>query len=231
MNAISAPTNRRSISGPRGLQVDLPARQAWVGDRPVELSALGFDMLCLLLDRCGDVVTTDDLAQLVWGHERAGEPSYIHTAVYRLRTALNDAGASNLIRNVRGVGYTMVGRRAPDNLMEEQGVLEAAIRAAHTPIMILDTERRLRFANRPVADLLGYEESELEQIETTNMFSPPERDQEQATAFQQVIAGSELRNASTEFVRSDGSRLPVKLDLSPILTRGSVVGVLVEIRK
>jgi len=218
------------MSGPRGLEVDLPARQAWVGSHPVELSALGFDMLCLLVERVGDVVTTDDLAQLVWGHERAGEPSYIHTAIYRLRTALNQAGAVGLIRNVRGVGYTMVGARPPSNLIQEPAVLEATIRAARTPLAIIDEERRLQFGNAALGEMLGYDEAELARLDTTTVFSSPDHDATRTNVLQDVMSGLSVLARSVEMVKSNGERITVSADLSPIITRGQVVAVLAEFR-
>lgn len=221
---------RRSISGPRGLEVDLPARQAWVGSQPVELSALGFDMLCLLVDRVGDVVTTDDLAQLVWGHERAGEPSYIHTAIYRLRTALNQAGASGLIRNVRGVGYTMVGARPPSDLVQEPAVLEATIRAAQTPLAIIDGDRRMQFANAALGAVLGYEEPELARVDIGAAFAPSAADSERGGSLQDVMSGMQILGRSVELTKSNGERITLAADLSPIITRGQVVAVLAEFR-
>ena len=219
MSTAADQAERRSLKGPRGLEVDLPARQAWVGSRPVELSALGFDMLYLLVDRVGDVVTTDDLAQLVWGHERAGEPSYIHTAIYRLRTALNDAGAVGLIKNVRGVGYTMVGARPPSDLVEEPAVLEAAIRAAQTPLMIIDTERRVQFANAALGALLGFDEAEMARFDTSTVLSP-----------QDLTSGESVHARAVELEHASGSRIAVSVDLSPITLRGQVVAMLAEMR-
>ena len=230
MTTSADQATRRSLSGPRGLEVDLPARQAWVGSQPVELSALGFDMLCLLVERVGDVVTTDDLAQLVWGHERAGEPSYIHTAIYRLRTALNQAGATGLIRNVRGVGYTMVGARPPSNLVQEPAVLEATIRAAQTPLAIIDGERRLQFANAALGELLGYNEAELARLDTSAVFSPAGTEEQRAGSLQEVMSGMRIVAQSVELVKSNGERITVSADLSPIITRGQVVAILAEFR-
>lgn len=221
---------RRSLSGPRGLEVDLPARQAWVGNQPVELSALGFDMLCLMVERVGDVVTTDDLAQLVWGHERAGEPSYIHTAIYRLRTALNQAGATGLIRNVRGVGYTMVGARPPSDLMGEPAVLEATIRAARTPLMLVDTDRRIQFANAALGELLGYDDAELSRLDISSVLSLTGSDAGGTGTWQQVMSGAGVQGHSTELSKSGGGSVSVTADLSPITLRGEVVAILVEFR-
>jgi PAS domain-containing protein len=215
---------RRTLSGPRGLEVDLPARQAWVGSHPVELSALGFDMLCLLVERVGDVVTTDDLAQLVWGHERAGEPSYIHTAIYRLRTALNQAGAPGLIRNVRGVGYTMVGARPPADLIQEPAVLEGALRVARTPIAIIDSDRRIQFSNAALGELLGYDEAELSRFDTSPLFFGGATD-----AFSEVMSGNALPERTVELTSASGASVSVTAALSPIVTRGHAVAVLAEL--
>jgi PAS domain S-box-containing protein len=221
---------RRSLSGPRGLEVDLPARQAWVGNQPVELSALGFDMLCLMVERVGDVITIDDLAQLVWGRERAGEPSYIHTAIYRLRTALNQAGATGLIRNVRGVGYTMVGARPPSDLMGEPAVLEATIQAARTPLMLVDTDRRIQFANAALSELLGYDDAELSRLDISAVLSLTGSDAGGTGTWQQVMSGSGVQRHATELSKSGGGSVSVKADLSPITLRGEVVAILVEFR-
>ena len=186
-------------------------------------------MLCLLVDRVGDVVTTDDLAQLVWGHERAGEPSYIHTAIYRLRTALNQADAAGLIRNVRGVGYTMVGARPPSNLAQEPAVLKATIRAAQTPLAMIDGDRRLQFANPALGSVLGYEEPELARLDIGAVFAPS-ADSEHGGSLQEVMSGMQILGQSVELVKSNGERITMSADLSPIITRGQVVAVLAEFR-
>lgn len=226
---VSGASVRRSLTGPAGIVVDIPARQAWVHENPVELSALGFDMLCLLIERTGEVVTTDDLAQLVWGHERAGEPSYIHTAVYRLRTALGQAGATELIRNVRGVGYTLVGERRFNDLVTEQPILEAALRAAQRPQMLVSTDFKVNLANQAAAELLGYEPAELEALPVGTSFAPREQAGDRLRLLEQVVLGRESMHVDGfDLVRADGSVVSVGADISPVLVHGSVTGLLVE---
>ena len=228
---MSVASTRRSLTGPAGIVVDIPARQAWVNDNAVELSALGFDMLCLLIERTGEVVTTDDLAQLVWGHERAGEPSYIHTAVYRLRTALGQAGATELIRNVRGVGYALIGERRFNDLVTEQPILEATLRAAQTPHLLVSLDFKVNLANQAVADILGYEVSELESMPARTLLAPPEQAAERLRMGEQVVQKREpLHVEGLQMVRGDGEVITLDADISPIMLHGTVTGLLVEVR-
>lgn len=227
---MSAASSRRSLTGPAGIVVDIPARQAWVHENTVELSALGFDMLCLLIERTGEVVTTDDLAQLVWGHERAGEPSYIHTAVYRLRTALGQAGATDLIRNVRGVGYTLVGERRFNDLVTEQPILEAALRAARRPQMLVSTDLKVNVANQAAADLLGYEPGEVESLPAGTSFAPPAQSGDRVRLMEQVVQSHETVHVDGfDVVRADGSVVSVSADISPVMVHGAVTGLLLEL--
>jgi len=187
-------------------------------------------MLCLLIERTGEVVTTDDLAQLVWGHERAGEPSYIHTAVYRLRTALGQAGATELIRNVRGVGYNLVGERRFNDLVTEQPILEAALRAARRPQLLVSTDFKVNLANQAAADLLGYEPGALESLPVGTSFAPREQSGDRARFLEQVVLSRESAHVDGfDLVRADGSVVSVVADVSPVLVHGSVTGLLIEL--
>lgn len=230
--AVSAASSRKSLTGPAGIVVDILARQAWVNDNAVELSALGFGMLCLLIERTGEVVTTDDLAQLVWGHERAGEPSYIHTAVYRLRTALGVAGATELIRNVRGVGYTLIGERRFNDLVTEQPILEATLRAAQTPHVLVSLEFNVNLANQAAADILGYEVSELESMPARAVLAPPDQVGDRLRMAERMALKREPVYAEEfQVVQKDGEVISVDADVSPIMLHGTVAGLLIEFRR
>ena len=95
------------------LQIDHGSRSAVLGGEPLELTQREWELLELLVNRCGEVVTRDDVLA-AW---RAGPPepgqaaaaplnsNALEVYVHRLRRKLD---ASNLvIRNIRGLGYML----------------------------------------------------------------------------------------------------------------------------
>ena len=135
------------LSGPAQLELDLRARTVTVGDRAVILTRLGFEVLRVLLSHRGETVTNDELARSVWGHQATPDAGFVQTAVYRLRAALREAGAGDIIENVRGVGYAIRGTRPDGDALLTRQVLEAAVRGLAQPLMILDSRQRIVLAN------------------------------------------------------------------------------------
>lgn len=95
------------------LQIDHGNRSAVLSGEPLELTQREWELLELLVNRCGEVVTRDDVLA-AW---RAGPPepgqaaaaplnsNALEVYVHRLRRKLD---ASNLvIRNIRGLGYML----------------------------------------------------------------------------------------------------------------------------
>lgn len=97
----SAPSDARSLS------IDFLGRRLSVNGTDVPLTPLEFDVMSELLARRGEVVTTRDLAERVWGYQTEGPRNYIETRISRLRSKLRKAGSTVPIENVRGVGYVV----------------------------------------------------------------------------------------------------------------------------
>lgn len=74
-----------------------------VGDRDVTLTLKEFELLCLLLEKRGAVLTRDTLLERVWGYAFDGESRTVDVHVRTLRQKLGETG--DLIETVRGVGY------------------------------------------------------------------------------------------------------------------------------
>lgn len=70
---------------------------------PVELSPLAFQVLVLLLERSGRIVSKDDLAQSLYGWDGSAESNTVEVYVSQIRKRLR----SDLIRTIRGVGYVI----------------------------------------------------------------------------------------------------------------------------
>lgn len=74
-----------------------------VDGESVSLTRKEFDMLCLLLENRGIVLTRDQLLNRIWGYSFDGESRTVDVHIRTLRQKLGSAG--KLIQTVRGIGY------------------------------------------------------------------------------------------------------------------------------
>jgi DNA-binding response OmpR family regulator len=88
------------------LRVDPRRREAYVGDRRLELRAREFDLLAALARDPGVVHTRDMLLDDVWGTDFPGETRTIDVHVGEVRRKLGADGP--IIETVRGFGYRLV---------------------------------------------------------------------------------------------------------------------------
>jgi two-component system alkaline phosphatase synthesis response regulator PhoP len=101
------------LAGPGGLELDVEGRQAMVGNVPLNLTRLEFDLLHVLLLNSDRVLTRERLLEQVWGYDFAGDTRAVDSAIKRLRARLRsiDPQADN-IEAVRGLGYKLKGSRS-----------------------------------------------------------------------------------------------------------------------
>ena len=76
-------------------------RKVTVSGKEVALTHLEFEILLLLLKNKGRVFTRDDLLNLVWGYDFAGDEKGVNFHIMNLRKKMK----VNYIETVRGVGY------------------------------------------------------------------------------------------------------------------------------
>ena len=84
------------------LRIDAGARQVTLDDRPVELTAIEFDLLRALAENRGRVLTREQLLEKVWGYDYFGDTRVVDVHLGHVRQKL---GEESLIATVRGVGY------------------------------------------------------------------------------------------------------------------------------
>lgn len=96
------------LRGPGGLRVDIARREAHVGDTPLVLTQLEFDLLGTLVREAGRVLTREQLLEQVWGYDFPGDARAVDSVVKRLRAKLRAVAAeADAIEAVRGVGYKL----------------------------------------------------------------------------------------------------------------------------
>jgi two-component system response regulator RegX3 len=86
--------------------VDVDRRIVLVRGTEVQLRRKEFDLLLLLVENAGRVLTRDTLIDRVWGTDYVGDTKTLDVHIKRLRAHLEaDRGTPTLITTVRGVGY------------------------------------------------------------------------------------------------------------------------------
>ncbi|HQV57155.1 MAG TPA: response regulator transcription factor [Ilumatobacteraceae bacterium] len=87
------------------VRVDPRARQAWRGDRVVELSKTEFDLLELLLRNQGIVLDHTTIYERIWGYDFGPDSKNLAVYMSYLRRKLELDGEDKFLHTVRGVGY------------------------------------------------------------------------------------------------------------------------------
>jgi DNA-binding response OmpR family regulator len=90
------------------LQLDRETHEAWRAGRPLDLSPREFDLLEVLMQHPRQVFSREILLNRVWGYDFVADPNLIEVHISALRAKLGDT-TRQLIRTVRGVGYTLRG--------------------------------------------------------------------------------------------------------------------------
>ncbi|KQY62713.1 MULTISPECIES: response regulator transcription factor [unclassified Nocardioides] len=112
IEAVMRRSGRRTVSERAefgGIRVDTGARQAYVDDEPVALAPKELDLLALLVQGNGDVVTRESIMEAIWHTSWVGASRTIDVHVASLRGKL---GRPELIETVRGTGYRVAPARA-----------------------------------------------------------------------------------------------------------------------
>lgn len=106
---------RRSTSRPRedgepvrigDTLIDPASREVKAGSTPVGLRAKEFDLLLVLAEHQGKVLSREQLLDLVWGFDFYGQTRTVDVHVAHLRHKLADSAVN--IETVWGVGYKLV---------------------------------------------------------------------------------------------------------------------------
>lgn len=103
----SAAGNAGSAVSVGPVTVDVARRLVFAAGERVELSKREFDLLAVLAENTGVVLSRTRLLELVWGYDFDVETNVADVFVSYLRRKLEAGGAERVIHTVRGVGYVM----------------------------------------------------------------------------------------------------------------------------
>ncbi|MCI9402625.1 MAG: response regulator transcription factor [Oscillospiraceae bacterium] len=88
------------------ITLDADERSTWKGKERVELTAKEFDLMELLMRNPGRVYSRENLLNIVWGYEYAGDYRTVDVHVRRLREKLElDPASPEYVLTKWGVGY------------------------------------------------------------------------------------------------------------------------------
>lgn len=100
-------------------RIDLEKKILWSADNPVSLPAKAVELLCLLIENRGNIVTKDELLNTVW-RDSFVEESVLTQNIYLLRKVFKDADLrDDLIQTVPRRGYRFNGEVLATDLKEE----------------------------------------------------------------------------------------------------------------
>lgn len=164
--ALAARTRQTSSSTPvyrlRGLVLDVGAHSARLNGRPVSLTAQQFAILRALFEANGATLERSRLlARIEALDDEPPSERAIDLHVTRLRRRLaDDARKPKYIAAVYGVGY----RLASDDGVAAQELgdrAEDVLAALPDALLVIDTERHIRFANEAAARLIARDRAEI----------------------------------------------------------------------
>jgi DNA-binding response OmpR family regulator len=107
-SAQAKPADSAQVVQLGDLRLDVARREALWHSTPFELTTIQFELLHALMVRPGQVLSREELLNLVWGYDYYGDTRTVDSAIKRLRARLREVAPDReLIVTVRDVGYKL----------------------------------------------------------------------------------------------------------------------------
>ncbi len=99
-------TSTEEILTVGNLKVDLNKHEVYKGSEKIDLTYKEFELLRILLENKGKVISRNTLLDKIWGYEYYGETRTVDVHIRYLRKKLEEDGnPEKYIQTIRGVGY------------------------------------------------------------------------------------------------------------------------------
>ena len=111
IRAVLSRSDRLDERGPNHIQVgdlrlELYTKQVWRGEERITLTPTELKLLAVLMNRAGEVVSSEDIVRDVWGPQYAGELGHVRRYIWHLRNKIEpDPENPTYVHNERGFGY------------------------------------------------------------------------------------------------------------------------------
>lgn len=104
--SLPLPSPSSAVAAPV-FRVDFRSRRAFTDVAELALTVREFDVLAMLYQNWGAVVTRERLMDEVWGGNWFGSTKALNTTIGRLRQKLEETGGNVRVVTVRGVGFRL----------------------------------------------------------------------------------------------------------------------------
>jgi DNA-binding response OmpR family regulator len=125
-NVVSLPQRYQDVH----MEVDFASASMSVDSRPMALTRKEFELLTLLVQNAGEIITRSILLVRVWGYSPSARTRTLDVHIVRLRKKLG-AYSDRYIETICGIGYRFQPFREPPSLPDHCGV-PAMVQSAGT---------------------------------------------------------------------------------------------------
>lgn len=103
---VNNTTPEKTVLSVGNLKLDLQKHEVLKGDRKIDLTLKEFELLRLLLENKGKVLSRNYLLDKIWGYEYYGETRTVDVHIRYLRKKIEtDNEDEKYIETIRGIGY------------------------------------------------------------------------------------------------------------------------------
>jgi DNA-binding response OmpR family regulator len=100
--------NASILHAPGDLTLTPESRLVSIHGQPISLTRLEFDLLQVLMENAGRVLTRQRLLEVAWGYDFIGDSRAVDSAIKRLRAKLRSTlSEADCIEAVRSIGYRL----------------------------------------------------------------------------------------------------------------------------